>query len=50
MSKRIKILILSVVIIIGVIVITFTLMYQSPEEWLKDYLYEVYGGGAPVRR
>ncbi len=44
MSKRIKLMILSIVIIVGMIVVYFALTYQSPEEWLKDYLYEVYGG------
>ena len=45
MSKRVKILILSTVVIAaGAIAVYFVLTYQSPEEWLKDYLYEVYGG------
>ena len=44
MSKRIKIMILSVVIIIGVIATYLMFTYQLKEAWLKDYLYEVYGG------
>ncbi len=45
MSKRIKILIISIVIIVtGAIITYLALTYQSSEDWLKDYLYEVYRG------
>ncbi len=44
MSKRIKIALLIAVIVIGAAAAYFTLTYQLKEAWLRDYLYEVYGG------
>ena len=44
MSKRIIIIIIFAVLVAGAIVTYFALTYQSKEQWLKDYLYEVYGG------
>jgi hypothetical protein len=44
LSKRIKIALLIAVIVIGAAAAYFTLTYQLKEAWLRDYLYEVYGG------
>jgi hypothetical protein len=44
LSKRIKIASLIAVIVIGAAAAYFTLTYQLKEAWLRDYLYEVYGG------
>ena len=44
LSKRIKIASLIAVIVIGAAAAYFTLKYQLKEAWLRDYLYEAYGG------
>lgn len=44
MSKRIRILLITTVIIVVAVLAYYALTYQSPEDWLKDYLSEVYGG------
>lgn len=50
MSKRIRILLITTVIIVVAVFTYFALTYQSPEDWLKDYLYEVYGGKQRVEQ